>query len=115
MNGADYVYLLEKEQEYKTTYETIKQKYHILKNSVMLSSLADMPNDINVLKMDCEGCELSLLTEELLNKSKEFVIGLHKPQLDDYKFEQKKRLLEKHGAKYFGNVNNEEFVWVKKA
>ena len=78
MNGADYVYLLEKEQEYKTTYESIKQKYPILKNSIMLNSLADMPHDVDVLKMDCEGCELSLLTEELLNKSMEFVVGLHK-------------------------------------
>ena len=115
MNGADYVYLLEKEQEYKTTYKSIKQKYPILKNSIMLNNLADMPNDIDVLKMDCEGCESNLLTEELLNKANEFVIGLHKPQLDDYQFEQKKKLLERHGAKYFGDVNNEEFVWIKKA
>ena len=70
---------------------------------------------IDVLKMDCEGCELQLLTEELLNKANEFVVGLHKPQLDDYEFEQKKKLLEKHGGKYFGNVNNEEFVWIRKA
>ena len=115
MNGADYVYLLEKEKEYKATYETIKRAYPILKNSTMLNSLAYMPPSIDVLKMDCEGCELSLLTEELLNKSKEFVIGLHKPQLDDYQFEQKRRLLEKHGGKYFGNVNGGEHVWIKKA
>ena len=113
MNGADYVYLLEKDQEYKTTYESIKQKYPLLENSIILNSLADMPHNVDVLKMDCEGCELSLLTEELLNKSMEFVVGLHKPQLDDYQFEQKKRLLEKHGGKYFGNVNNEEFLWQK--
>ena len=113
MNGANYVYLLEKEQEYKNTYESIKQKYPILKNSVMLTSLADMPNDVDVLKMDCEGCELQLLTEELLSKATEFVVGLHKPQLDNYQFEQKKKLLEKHGGKYFGSVNNEEFVWQK--
>ena len=115
MNGANYVYLLEKEQLYRTTYESIKEKYHILKNSVVLKSLNDMPNNIDVLKMDCEGCELQLLTEELLNKANEFVVDLHKPQLNDYQFEQKKRLLEKHGGKYFGNVNNEEFLWIKKA
>ena len=113
MNGAYYVYLLEKEQLYRTTYESIKQRYPVLKNSVILKSLNDMPNSIDVLKMDCEGCELQLLTEELLNKANEFVVGLHKPQLDDYQFEQKKRLLEKHGGKYFGNVNNEEFLWQK--
>jgi hypothetical protein len=115
MNGADYVYLLEKEQEYKTTYETIKQKYHILKNSVMLSNLADMPNNINVLKIDCEGCEGSMLTEELLRKSKEFVVGLHRPELSDYKFEQKRKLLEGYGGRYFGTVNNSERVWIKRA
>ncbi len=114
MNGAYYVYLLENSNEYKTTYETIKQKYPILKDSIMLNNLNNIPHNIEVLKMDCEGCELSLLTEELLNKSNEFVVGLHKPQLNDYQFEQKKRLLEKHGGKYFGNVNNEEFLWIKK-
>jgi hypothetical protein len=69
--------------------------------------------------MDCEGCEISLLTEELLNKSMEFVVGLHKPQLDDYQFEQKKKLLEKHRAKYFGAIKHEdgitgEYIWIKK-
>ena len=114
--GAKYVYLVEKEQAYKKTYEELKQKYPILKNTYMVSSLVSANSSyFDVLKMDCEGCELSLLTEELLNKSNEFVIGLHKPQLDDYQFEQKKRLLEKHGGKYFGNVNNEEFLWIKKA
>ena len=113
--GAKYVYLVEKEQAYKKTYEELKQKYPILKNTYMVSSLVSANSSyFDVLKMDCEGCELSLLTEELLNKSNEFVIGLHKPQLDDYQFEQKKRLLEKHGGKYFGNVNNEEFLWIKK-
>ena len=119
MNGADYVYLLEKEQEYKTTYESIKQKYPILKNSIMLNSLADMPHDVDVLKMDCEGCELQLLTEDLLNKANEFVVGLHKPQLDDSQFEQKKKLLESHGGKYFGAIKHEdgitgEYIWIKK-
>ena len=119
MHGADYVYLLEKDQEYRTTYESIKQKYPILENSTMLNSLADMPHNVDVLKMDCEGCEISLLTEELLNKSMEFVVGLHKPQLDDYQFEQKKKLLEKHRAKYFGAIKHEdgitgEYIWIKK-
>ena len=114
--GAKYVYLVEKEPAYRETYESIKQKHPILKNTYMVSSLEPANSSyFDVLKMDCEGCELSLLTEELLNKSNEFVIGLHKPQLDDYQFEQKKRLLEKHGGKYFGNVNNEEFLWIKKA
>ena len=114
--GAKYVYLVEKEQAYKKTYEELKQKYPILKNTYMVSSLVSANSSyFDVLKMDCEGCQLSLLTEELLNKSNEFVVGLHKPQLDDYQFEQKKKLLEKHGGKYFGNVNNEEFLWIKKA
>ena len=114
--GAKYVYLVEKEQAYKKTYEELKQKYPILKNTYMVSSLVSANSSyFDVLKMDCEGCELSLLTEELLNKSNEFVVGLHKPQLDDYQFEQKKKLLEKHGGKYLGNVNNGEFVWIKKA
>ena len=113
--GAKYVYLVEKESAYKATYEELKQKYPILKNTYMVSSFGGANSSyFDVLKMDCEGCELSLLTEELLNKSNEFVIGLHKPQLDNYQFEQKKKLLEKHGGKYLGNVNNGEFVWIKK-
>ena len=49
----------------------------------------------------------------------EFVVGLHKPQLDDYQFEQKKKLLEKHRAKYFGAIKHEdgitgEYIWIKK-
>lgn len=114
MNGAYYVYLLENAKEYKITYERIKQKFPILKDSTMLKNSTYIPHYIEVLKMDCEGCELSLLTEELLNKSNEFVIGLHKSQLGDYQFEQKKKLLEKYDGKYFGNVNKEEFVWIKK-
>jgi hypothetical protein len=114
MSGAHYVYMLEKEQESRSTYEGLKNKYPLLKNSIMLNSLTDMPNPVDVLKMDCEGCELLLLTEELLNKSREFVVGLHKPQLDGYQFEQKKKLLEKHGGRYLGNVNNGEFVWIKR-
>lgn len=114
MNGADYIYLLEKEQEYKTAYEAIKPKYPLLKNSKMLNTIKEMPANVDVIKMDCEGCELTLLTEELLAKSKEFVVGLHKPELSDYSFEQKKKLLERTGGKYFGNVNNGEYVWIKK-
>ncbi len=114
MNGAYYVYLLEKDIKYRNIYKKLKQDYIILKNSTMLNKKEIAKIKFDVLKMDCEGCELSLLTEKLLNKSKEFIIGIHKPQLDDYQFEQKKRLLEKHGSKYFGNVNNEEFLWIKK-
>ena len=120
MNGADRVYLLEKKQEYKTIYESIKQKYPSLQfASMMLTSLTDAPHDIDVLKMDCEGCELQLLTEDLLSKAMEFVIGLHKPQLDGYQFEQKKKLLESHGGKYFGAIKHEdgitgEYIWIKK-
>ena len=112
--GAKYVYLIEKEPAYRETYESIKQKHPILKNTYMVSSFRGAKSAyFDVLKMDCEGCELYLLTEELLNKVTEFVVGLHKPQLNDYQFEQKKRLLEKHGGKYFGNVNNKEFVFIK--
>ena len=126
MNGAKKVYLIENNKEYNKTYEQLKLKYvdlssglklDLLSNTEMLASLADMPSGIDVLKMDCEGCELSLLTEELISKASEFVVGLHKPQLDDYQFEQKKRLLEKHGGKYFGrvgNINEGEYVWIKR-
>ncbi len=118
--GAKYIYLVENEPAYKTTYEVLKQIYPILKNTYMVSSFGRANSSyFDVLKMDCEGCELSLLTEELLNKSNEFVIGLHKPQLDDYQFEQKKRLLEKHGGKYFGAIIHEdgitgEYIWIKR-
>ena len=120
MNKAHYVYLLESEQEYKTTYESIKQKYSILKNSVMLNGTKDIKDIyVSILKMDCEGCEQELLTEDLLNRANEFIVGLHKPQLDDYQFEQKKKLLEKHRAKYFGAIKHEdgitgEYIWIKK-
>jgi hypothetical protein len=113
MNGATYVYMLESSQAYKTTYENLKQRYPILNSSAMLGSLQDIPN-IDVLKMDCEGCELELLTEGLLASAKEFAVGLHKPQLDTCRFEQKQRLLEQYGGRYFGSVNNEEFLWIKK-
>jgi predicted rRNA methylase YqxC with S4 and FtsJ domains len=113
LNGAKFVYMLEKEEEYKKTHVKIKSLYTILENSVMLNNINEMPDKIDVLKMDCEGCELYYLNEQLLNKTSEFIIGLHKPPLDNYQFEEKKNLLEKYGGKYFGNVNNEEFLWVK--
>jgi hypothetical protein len=114
MNGAHYVYMLETEKEYKDIYGSLKQRHPLLKESAMLDSIQDTPKIVDVLKMDCEGCELQLLTDELLDTVNEFVVGLHKPELDDYQFEQKRRLLEKHGGKYFGNVNNGEFVWIRK-
>ena len=114
-SGAKYVYLVEKESAYRATYDKLKQKYPILKNTYMVSSFEEAKSSyFDVLKMDCEGCELQLLTEELLNKANEFVVGLHTPQLDDYQFKQKMKLLEKHGGEYFGNVNGGEFVWIKR-
>ncbi len=114
MHGASYVYLIEKKPEYKKIYRRLKQQYPILKNTEMLQSIKDIPEGhFNVLKMDCEGCEQRLLTEDLLKRAYEFVIGLHKPPLDDYQFEVKKRLLEKYRGKYFGSVNNVEHMWMK--
>ena len=114
MNGAKYVYLIERDIYYKNEYEFLKPVHHLLNSTIMLASIANMPDRVDVLKMDCEGCELQLLTEDLLSKCTEFVVGLHKPELDDYQFEQKRSLLEKHGGRYLGNVNNGEFVWIKK-
>lgn len=112
MNGASKVYLVEKEEEYRQTYLKLKEKYPLLQKTEIIE-----PEDINkvqfdVLKMDCEGCELYMLTEDLLTKSYEFVIGLHKPPLKNHQFEQKKKLIEKYGGEYYGNVNNEEFVFI---
>ena len=114
MNGAKYVYIIERDIYYKNEYEFLKPVHHLLNSTIMLASIANMPDRVDVLKMDCEGCELNLLTEDLLKKSNEFVVGLHKPQLDDYQFEQKRRLLEKYGGKYYGSVNGGEFVWLKR-
>ena len=114
MEGAKYIYLLEKERDYQTLYYNIKQQYPPLRNSILLNRLTDMPDRVDVLKLDCEGCEMKLLSEALLKRCLEFVVGLHKPQLNDHQFEQKKQLLEKYGGRYFGNVNNGEFVWIKK-
>jgi hypothetical protein len=116
MNGAGQVLMVENNPMYNTEYSKLKRERimgGLLDKSLLIDPIMLQLRYFDVLKMDCEGCELWLLTEELLNKSKEFVIGLHKPQLNDYQFEQKKRLLEKHGGKYFGNVNKEEFVWQK--
>ena len=118
--GAKYVYLIEKEPAYRETYESIKQKHPILKNTYMVSSFRGAKSAyFDVLKMDCEGCELMLLNEELLQKYPEWIIGLHRPQLNAYQFEQKKKLLERHGGNYHGSVNanskdGSEYVWIKK-
>lgn len=136
INGAYKVFLLESDLMYQKIYKNIASvdfpalKYstcQILENPKNLNAkslkLCDEVDTLNsfvrseyfdVLKMDCEGCELQLLTEDLIKRSREFVVGLHKPQLDDYQFEQKKSLLEKYGGKYYGSVNNEEFVWIKR-
>ncbi len=113
MNGASFVYLIEKEEEYKKTYEELKKKFVLLQKSKLIEF--DELDDIffDVLKMDCEGCELHMLTEELLSRPNEFVIGLHKPPLDDYQFEVKVRIIKKYNGKYYGNVNNEEFLFVR--
>ncbi len=113
MNGASKVYLVEKDEEYRQTYAQIKEKYPLLQKTELIEAEDISKAQFDVLKMDCEGCELNMLTEDLLAKSNEFVIGLHKPQLDDYQFEQKKKLIEKHGGKYYGNVNDGEFVFIK--
>ncbi|EET90492.1 MAG: hypothetical protein LVQ97_02830 [Candidatus Micrarchaeales archaeon] len=83
-------------------------------------------------------CE-SLLTEELIKKAKEFVVALFAPAGDlifrienkDTKdkskiieqkwryadlFEQKRKLLEKYGGKYYGSRDvGDKSVWIKKA
>ncbi len=112
MNGASFVYLVEINDEYKKIYESLKSKYPILKKSKMIEKSEIKNLDFDVLKMDCEGCELTMLTENLIKKPYEFVIGLHKPPLDNYQFEQKKKLIEKYDGEYYGNVNNEEFVFI---
>ena len=118
MNGARQVLMVENNPMYNTEYIKLKRERimgGLLDRSLLIDPIMLQSRYFDVLKMDCEGCELWLLTDKLLNKAPEFIVGLHKPQLNDYQFEQKKRLLEKHGGKYMGNVNNGEFVWMKRA
>lgn len=119
--GAEYVYLVENDPNFISAYQSLKAAgaYQHLKDTSLIASaqIAEFKSDI--LKMDCEGCEQMLLTKELLSHFKEWVIGLHKPQLDAYQFEQKQKLLQQAGGKYLGSVNakskeGSEYVWKKK-
>ena len=123
MNGAKHVVLIENDPKSIREYGLLKNDEYL--NGIFRKTEMHLPQSMlkysfDILKMDCEGCELSLLTEDLLKKSNEFVIGLHKPQLDDYQFEQKKRLLEKYGGKYYGAIVNKqdgitgEYIFIKK-
>ncbi len=116
MNNANFVYLYDINKNYKATYNRLKKQAYrneIFRNSDWLNKNKLLSTDADILKMDCEGCELQLLSDSLLRKYKEFSIALHKPPLDNYQFEKFKKLLEHHKGRYHGSVNNEEFVWLK--
>ena len=118
MNGAKRVLMVENDPMYNTEYRELKRERimgGLLDKSQLIDPITVQSRQFDVLKMDCEGCESYMLTEELLRKSKEFVVGLHKPELSDYRFEQKRKLLERYGGRYFGTVNNGERVWIKRA
>lgn len=112
--GASFVYLLENDKAYNKIYEKLKASdgYPQLRNTALLQP-HELTTRADILKMDCEGCEQQLLTDELLKKFGQFAVALHRPQLDSYQFGQKKKLLEKHGGRYFGNINKQEFLWLK--
>lgn len=116
--GASEVYLAESDPQYRKQYQVLKKTIPLLQRSMLLP-LDWKQQKADVLKMDCEGCELALLGEELLENYSEWIIGLHKPQLDSYQFEQKKKLLERHGGRYHGSINADikegsEYVWIKR-
>lgn len=116
MNGAKFIYLYDINKNYKATYNRLKnQAYHneIFCHSSWLDKNELLSPNADILKMDCEGCELLLLSDSFLEKYEEFAIALHRPPLDSYQFEKFRRLLEHHDGKYYGSVNNEEFLWLK--
>ena len=118
MNGAKQVLMVENDPMYNTEYRELKRERimgGLLDKSQLIDPIILQSRQFDVLKMDCEGCEGYMLTEELLRKGKEFVVGLHKPELSDYRFEQKRKLLERYGGRYLGTVNNGERVWIKRA
>lgn len=119
--SAKKVYLLENNQEYINTYYRLKEssQHPLLSHTTQIT--AGQLNNIHadILKMDCEGCEQHLLTEPLLKRFPEWVIGLHKPQLNSYQFELKERMLRKAGGRYMGSINADskegsEYIWIKK-
>ncbi len=120
----------------------------ILRDSSFINKKG-IPKDIDVLVLDCETCEYvnsdsfyvkceSLLTEDLIKRTKEFVVALYgvnkdniirienkdaegRTKIKEIKwlyanvFEQKRKLLEKYGGKYYGSrVAGNKSVWVKK-
>jgi ribosomal protein L21E len=73
----------------------------------------------DILKMDIEGAEKDILTEEYLKGFKQFVIGLHPHAYSVYTFNTLENLLIRHGGKKYGMVKNEsntesEIIYIKK-
>ena len=130
LSGAKKVYMVENNPNYIKEYKRLKEIGYlngILSNTELIDASIINGLDFDILKMDCEGCELNLLTSTLLDKAKEFIVALHSPDIimnmqesASYKsivYFLKSAvdvLSNKYGGHYFGKVNDKEFVFIKK-
>ena len=141
LSGAKKVYMVENNPNYIKEYKRLKEIGYLngILNNTELIDASDINNiNFDILKMDCEGCELDLLTSTLLDKAKEFVVAIHSLDILEDSQESKNSiyldydrkqnyeslifflkgavdvLSNKYGGHYFGNVNDKEFVFIKK-
>ena len=115
--GAAKVYLILTDQAYAEQYPRLIEKNYrpeILSKIEVVNHKAALNLDFDILKMDCEGCESDTLTQPLLQKPTEFAVSLHKNVMEKEDLKDKIRLLESEGGEYYGNINDWEYVWVKR-
>lgn len=126
--GSSAIYFLSKGASKVYCYEVDKskiKKFNIAKSmpefrqyNLRNKIKYNIPNAKgDILKMDIEGSEAKVLSEEYLNYFSKFIIALHPQQISAKKFVYLSNILKKHGGHIYGEVFNSkslaEVIYIK--
>ena len=101
--GATSVIAFESDQRINAK---LIEKFKDDRRVVAMGSWNGQPIYGDVLKMDCEGCEVNL-TQSLLAQYPEYVIGLHPDALGPQRYESIVKMIAATGGDYWGM----EYFW----
>lgn len=114
--GARRVAIIENNPEYNEIYRKLKKEMPEMAKVELINREDVWKVDADILKMDCEGCEVQFLSEDNIKNLKrygQFAIALHRHTIGDIKFNQLFNTLGSYKGFYFGTVNSEEYMFIK--
>ena len=76
--GADHVYMMETNPKAKEMFPLFAQEFHITGDAEYVDSVPSLTPKSYIFKCDCEGAERDYVTLDLLDKSYEFAVGIHR-------------------------------------